>query len=396
MSLPRSLAVLLLTSAALRAQVVAPPGPPVTTPVVPACTAAPQDDCSRGWIEAEYLLWWTKGQPVPVPLVTAAPDGSTALFPGAIGNPDTRLLLGNETVDGPERHGFRIAGGWWLSDSVGVDASYFRLINETTTRGFASDGLPGSSFLALPYRTPAGVEESGPFAIPGLLSGSAAVSFETRLQGADLNAALRLGGGGQFQADLLVGARWVSLDERLTLNSAITGIPGDPLLAGFTANLTDRFEARNDFYGGQIGTRVRADFDRVFVAATAKVALGVVEQNVRVSGLTTGTPPFLPVDPNGFYAATTNSGSFNRTRFAVVPEVGLKVGYRITDAIFATVGYNFLYISDVARPGNAIDRTVNTSQFAGGPLVGEARPAPTLRNDSFWAHGLTFGLGFRF
>ena len=56
---------------------------------------------------------------------------------------------------------------------------------------------------------------------------------------------------------------------------------------------------------------------------------------------------------------------------------------------------NFLFLSNVARPGNQIDRTVNTTQLFGTPpVVGPARPAPLFNQSDFWAQGVNVGLEF--
>lgn len=47
------------------------------------------------WVRAEYLGWAFAKSPVPLPLVTS---GSFAdAIPGAIGQPSTKALLGNQT-----------------------------------------------------------------------------------------------------------------------------------------------------------------------------------------------------------------------------------------------------------------------------------------------------------
>jgi len=69
------------------------------------------------------------------------------------------------------------------------------------------------------------------------------------------------------------------------------------------------------------------------------------------------------------------------------------------------VGYDFLYISDVARPGNQIDGGVNlfrTSlvQQANPPIAAPAndpsRPAFSAAQSNFWAQGLNLGAEVRF
>ena len=66
------------------------------------------------------------------------------------------------------------------------------------------------------------------------------------------------------------------------------------------------------------------------------------------------------------------------------------------------MGYQFLYINNVARPGEQIDRVINTSQgpaFTGDPsqtLVGPARPMYLGAQSDFWAQGARVGLEFRY
>jgi hypothetical protein len=72
----------------------------------------------------------------------------------------------------------------------------------------------------------------------------------------------------------------------------------------------------------------------------------------------------------------------------------------LTANVRARVGYTFLYVSSVVRPGDQIDRAINPHQvpidqdfgLPGGPN----RPAPELRATQFWAQGINFGLEFTF
>jgi hypothetical protein len=64
-----------------------------------------------------------------------------------------------------------------------------------------------------------------------------------------------------------------------------------------------------------------------------------------------------------------------------------------------TFGYQFLYWSRVARPGEQIDRVINPTQipvFGGNQLLGPARPEPLFTTTDFWAQGLNLGLEVRF
>ena len=139
----------------------------------------------------------------------------------------------------------------------------------------------------------------------------------------------------------------------------------------------------------------------LFLASTFKVALGEVHQTVDINGNTTfAVPGVTTASPGGLLALPTNIGSYTRDHFAVVPEVGVKVGYQVTEHLRVFVGYTFLYLSNVLRPGELIDRTVNVSQLPSilgpGTLVGAPRPALTFKDTDFWTQGVNFGLELRY
>jgi len=106
------------------------------------------------------------------------------------------------------------------------------------------------------------------------------------------------------------------------------------------------------------------------------------------------------VTPVGFLASGSNSGHFTRDVFAVVPEVGINLGWQITTQLRASVGYTFLYWSSVVRPGDQVDVGLSGTQLPTdtrfNPGAGPARPAVLLRGKDFWAQGINFGLEFRY
>jgi len=166
----------------------------------------------------------------------------------------------------------------------------------------------------------------------------------------------------------------------------------------------DVFDARNDFYGGQLGVRGRYQAGRFMADATLKVAVGAMRQSVDVTGSTRTNffgPP-VQTFAGGIFAEPTNIGSHSRTVVAVVPEAGINVGFRVTDRAALVVGYTFLYASNVARPGNQIDRAINPSQSVSistsnpAVLSGAARPAFRFEGSDFWAHGLNAGIALTF
>lgn len=152
-----------------------------------------------------------------------------------------------------------------------------------------------------------------------------------------------------------MGFRYADLEEKLTLVNSTTD-----LLFPSTTVLTDQFGTRNQFYGGQLGGRVSWAGERFSVEASAKVALGATHQgSITQAGPGATTPGTFP---GGFFAQPTNIERSTSDAFSVIPSVDLKVGYQITPRLRGTVGYDFLYWSNVVRPGDQIDRSINLTQ----------------------------------
>ncbi len=68
----------------------------------------------------------------------------------------------------------------------------------------------------------------------------------------------------------------------------------------------------------------------------------------------------------------------------------------MTSRLRLTVGYTFLYWSQVARAGDQISTVINPSQFPPGQLSGAPAPQFKLALSDFWAQGVNFGVDFRF
>ena len=75
----------------------------------------------------------------------------------------------------------------------------------------------------------------------------------------------------------------------------------------------------------------------------------------------------------------------------------------MTDFVRLSVGYNFLYWSSVARPGDQIDRNLDVTQIPnflplppGTAPVSPPRPMPLLRDNGYFAQGITLGVEFRY
>jgi hypothetical protein len=124
-----------------------------------------------------------------------------------------------------------------------------------------------------------------------------------------------------------------------------------------------------------------------------RIALGFTSQVATVSGNSTTTPAggSTSTSNGGLLALPSNIGTYHRDAFTYVPQLELKLGYYVTQNLRLTVGYDLIYWSRVARPGEQISTSVNTSQAGGGTLTGPAGPLFTFHESDLWIQGVSVG-----
>jgi hypothetical protein len=208
---------------------------------------------------------------------------------------------------------------------------------------------------------------------------------------------------------LLAGFRWLELNETLGVSEfdvasiAATGLNGQPnnvtgatLVMGLSRD--ERFRTENNFYGGQLAGRLEWNRDRIFINLLGKIGIGDMHEDVSISGetATSGTltqtrglgatqTSSLSGSGPGWLVQPTNSGSYSRDCFAVVPEATVRVGYQFATNWRASLAYTFLYCSEVARPGDQID-----------VVQGPGHPSFVFHGTDFWAQGIDVMVEFRY
>ena len=363
----------------------------------------PADDAvepTRFWGDTVFLLGWIKNSHTP-PLVSSGPAGS-----GAILDRGGITLFGG-SVDNEARYGGRFELGYWLDDeqSVGVEAVYFFLASRTNHFGDGSNGAPGTPVIGRPFfNVNSHAQDAQLVAAPGLLAGTVGVNLESRLQGAELNGVVHSTGarGDMFRLEFLGGFRYVQLNEGLDVTENLHVLPGVPGIGGDSFVVSDQFGTGNYFYGAQFGARAEFRRGLWFLDVSGTIALGETQETADVNGRTSITPPGGPTTnaAGGLLALPTNFGHASHNTFGFVPELGVKVGYQPTEFLRVFVGYTFLYWSDVARPGDQIDYSLNPTRIpvnrsVGGPF-GAAQPSFAFHETDFWAQGIQFGMEFRY
>ena len=132
----------------------------------------------------------------------------------------------------------------------------------------------------------------------------------------DLNLRLELMALEKYRLDGLVGYRYARLNEGLFVNQA--------------GSFAFDADARNQVHAGQVGVVGTYRHGAYLAEVLTKVGVGRNSQTMTVNG--------LPLTDGGL---------------SVIPEFGARVGYQIGAGVYGTLGYTFLYLSNVARPGRS-------------------------------------------
>jgi hypothetical protein len=357
------------------------------------------------WASADYLLWFVKSGPVNGPLVTAGSPADPV--PGALGQPGTQVLFGNSLNYNP-LSGARFNVGVGLTSRIGLEAGYFLLERGAVGYTAASDAAGPPS--ARPYfDTFLGIPNAAVSSLPGVFAGSTTIASHSRLQGYEVNLAGNITQTGRLRLDALAGFRALDLNEDLSIQDTMLP-PGSANLnfgnvnvpAGSIATDYDKFRATNHFFGGQAGARMLWFWGNFSVGMTAKVALGATQQLATIDGasavLAPGAAPSLL--PGGLLAQTSNIGRFYRDEFTVVPEAQFNLGWQVRPWMRLSVGYTFIYWSNVLRPGAQIDRNINGALIPTGQSFGLGNtagpPLFSFHGSDFWAQGISFGALFSY
>jgi hypothetical protein len=389
--------------------------------------SAPPD---RFYGSAEYLYWWVKPAPLSVPLVSSGPI--TATHHGLLGVPAadataTTILYGaphspaqggNNSQAFPPFSGARLTAGYWLDDErrFALEGSAFSLQKQSAgyeNRG-DSDGNPVLGipvYNSVPYtigtRTIYPGEDSLPFSLPdstnraranGVITGGISIQNTLQLWGSGFSGVWNLYRNDAWEISGVAGVRYLDLAENFSLTCDIEG-EGGPY-AGQFGIVWDRFETRNQFLGGNFGLRARYKEGPLGVEMTGLVAPGVNRQTETISGGFTSANFSAPMDagPEGVFSQPSNDGRYTYDKFCIVPELQFKISYALTSWLRASIGYDFMYMSNVIRPTDQINRELPKGQTfnQADPTVSTTSPSVIYKATDFFAQGVSFGLEFSF
>jgi len=319
------------------------------------------DWCGNGcgprlwWIRKEGLLFWRKGRDLP-PLVTSSTD--------PVPPPGTTVLFGGDTQTSSAKIGGRLDFGTWLTcdEFVGLGGRIWGLENDRNTFALSSANFTDQT-IERPFIDAAGAPNSLVIADPfSGFGGNVRVATSSAVFGGDIYARIRCYQSFCSRTDFVTGYQFTRINESLQIHS--NSQDGSLIV-------DDNYATRNEFHGAILGMLHDTNRGCLNIQLLARVALGNMRETAIATGQTNGQAGGLLVEAN-----TTQV----RDKFAVAPEFGVTLGYRISPCTHVTAGYTFLYWSNVSRPEQIIDnvRGDNVS------LV--------LRDSGFWVQGFTAGL----
>lgn len=391
----------------------------------------------------EYLLWRVPHGPLP-PLLTIVP-----FVVSGVPNFDSTFTPAQTDLEYCALSGARITVGSWVEpDCLAFEVNYFQ---------FAAKGQPLVGFTTA--NLPIDIETVQNVAVQGVIEQNifnttfpiqldASIEGHMKVKefwGYEANARCKRCYIGPFSYDFLGGFRAINFAEEFALHEEIHLRAGNPITsgpsspppltsanAGNAASLADiltfdTITTRNEFYGGQLGMSYEwCICPRLVLAGFGKIALGGMYETINTRGLTTTqaynvTTVAPTIDPNtgqvtaqgtvtstpgartnrdgGLLTPGVGNLNYSCAKVVYVPEGNVNLGYQVCCSTRAFLGYNWLYMSGIARPGSQIgynQTSANVTIAGQSQSVNIVQPGFRYQGDSIFIHGLTAGFEFRF
>ncbi|HZZ79128.1 MAG TPA: BBP7 family outer membrane beta-barrel protein [Gemmataceae bacterium] len=362
--------------------------------------------CECFWLSAGYTAMLMRPMHMNGPLATTGSVGDPV--PGALGQPNTRALFGDKSIDFGLFSGIRAELGVFLDreNRFSLDVAGFYMF--ANNQGFfAGSDQNGNTLLSRPYFNVA----DGFFnqyrlanSQAGLLTGTIAADFKSQISGLEFNSRLHSYIQDRYHGDLLAGFRYVRLSESMVVREQISPLPGTTIpFAGTAFNNPDfvtnqdNFRTVNQFVGPQFGARISWEERWFTLNGFVKVGVGATLERTDINGSTSLVSGNGAVTANGgVLALPSNSGGFNRAVFGVLPEFGFDLGVNVTQNVRVKFGYSLLYWNHVVRPGSQYDTALNPGQinssFFYNNTTGPASPAHRFNEEVFWINSFNLGM----
>jgi len=333
------------------------------------------------WLDVDFTFGWRRGKGYPT-LVTGEPDGVL---------PDAEVLYkaGQETSQ--MNPGMQLNFGTWIDhcEVTGVGGRFWFLGKDSGDFFVDSTMEP---VIARPFFDIDNERQDALLvAFPGLRTGSLRVQATNEVLGADAYVRMLLMKTCYGRIDAIGGYTFSRINDEFRIVSNTTALVDDGgIVEGTTFRIEDSFTTHNEFHGGTLGMMWERNCCGWTWNVAGKIGLGNMRQTAIVNGFNSVTVPGAATvtEEGGLLTAATNIGELSRDEFCVVPELNLSLAYQIRPCLSLSIGYNFMYWSDVLRPGDIIDTSIDTD----GDL--ETRPLLAFNSSNYWVQGLNLGVHY--
>ncbi|MEN9673696.1 MAG: hypothetical protein RL553_1961 [Planctomycetota bacterium] len=407
----------------------------------------------RFFLGGEYLAWKLNNTTVN-PIVFNVPVGIVGA-PIAINNgfnsssfiayasltPQSQAALSqNGIINYGMENGMRFTGGLALEQDTGLSVLLNAIIIPTSSYNLSSN----TSFNMVPINFQTGLESqvalgsnlnantevaTVPIVVPRNIASQVYASANNFVGGGEVDLKGRDLIFGDVLFSGLLGFRYFQFNESLGVNSIydISQVPGTPspdTLQGLQSNFSkyqsitstssDNIKVYNNFLGPQIGINSNYNFKRVTFDCNGKLGIGVQHQVATINSSTAQTFVVKNGDgttstqksnyPAGLLFSPYDIGRHSRNQFGLIPELNLKLGYRLFDRMKITAGYDFLMMANVLRASNQTQLIPYTTQSNFSGLAAQQQtssqtiqiPAFTFDNSNLIINGLNVGLQLDF
>ena len=247
--------------------------------------------------------------------------------------------------------------------------------------------------------------------VPDELAGNVHVQSTSQFQGAGLGLEKCLwscgdpnGCGKSGWLTVIGGYRYYQQNSSLQINEDLMVLDGTstPLVPGTSILVEDKFGARNQFHGGEIGLQGRRQEGFLWIDGLAALAIGGNMRDVSINGGTTTTVPSAgsTSNPGGLLTSSeTNIGNYSDTKATVIPRFRLGVGCQVSPRVSARFGYNVIIWNDAVQAASQLppDLAVDPRNLPPVQAGGGSQPAnPGMFGTTVVAHGADAGLEVTF
>lgn len=341
-------------------------------------------------VRFDSLAWWSNSSSLPA-LASTSVAGTARNAAGVLGNPGTMSLFADNAFSAATP-GFRIQLDRDLEGYGGIDFEFLQLATRSENLSASSAQFP---ILARPFTDITnGNQAASVIAFPGEHTGAIQLAMDSRFRSAAVHYyQLAMEEGSRSRDDQLVakfqiGPRIATLQETLWTNDHSFDIVNNT-----SVQRTDAFKVENLFVGGEVGLELNRRFQHLDLSAGLSLAVGANRQKFQANGQSVLTDAVgqTSTSDSGWLSSSVGAGEIKRNQFSVIPAAELGIGFQTRWGWKLSFGYNMMLWTNAVRVTEQIPTGLNPT-FGGGAVGGAMRPFSSLKDESFLAHGVSFGL----